>query len=197
MTNSAYGLVGYMYQLISGASSKNNCQVWRSCRSWRRACFSLANVSWSSPPHFGFCVSHPWKISSIASGLYLLSPFNLLQNKRMWRCCILPINYDPHRLLCSNVIILLSLNIFLFYSYSLHSAYRRLRIQWVFLPLRYKQPTTTRQVQTSKLTSEDFFAFFPWLTLLVCESYLVIFSVITAHMGIDSLCKKLLFQMFA
>ena len=25
ITNSAYGLVGYMYQLISGASSKNNC----------------------------------------------------------------------------------------------------------------------------------------------------------------------------
>ena len=25
ITNSAYGLVGYIYQLISGASSKNNC----------------------------------------------------------------------------------------------------------------------------------------------------------------------------
>ena len=25
VTNSAYGLVGYIYQLISGASSKNNC----------------------------------------------------------------------------------------------------------------------------------------------------------------------------
>ena len=25
MTNSAYGLFGYVYQLISGASSKNNC----------------------------------------------------------------------------------------------------------------------------------------------------------------------------
>ena len=25
ITNSAYGLVGYTYQLISGASSKNNC----------------------------------------------------------------------------------------------------------------------------------------------------------------------------
>ena len=25
LTNSAYGLVGYIYQLISGASSKNNC----------------------------------------------------------------------------------------------------------------------------------------------------------------------------
>ena len=25
ITNSAYGLVGYLYQLISGASSKNNC----------------------------------------------------------------------------------------------------------------------------------------------------------------------------
>ena len=25
MTNSAYGLVVYIYQLISGASSKNNC----------------------------------------------------------------------------------------------------------------------------------------------------------------------------
>jgi len=25
ITNSAYGLVGYIYQLISDASSKNNC----------------------------------------------------------------------------------------------------------------------------------------------------------------------------
>ena len=25
ITNSAYGLIGYIYQLISGASSKNNC----------------------------------------------------------------------------------------------------------------------------------------------------------------------------
>ena len=25
ITNSAYGLVGYIYQLISGASAKNNC----------------------------------------------------------------------------------------------------------------------------------------------------------------------------
>ena len=28
MTNSAYGLVGYTYQLISGASSKNNCLLY-------------------------------------------------------------------------------------------------------------------------------------------------------------------------